>query len=396
MEKYVIIDKKVLIYGAGSVGKVVSDMFNKNGITIDAYIDQRADTIKKNNNKLVFSAGELENRIRKKDDYVIIITIRNVFEHSCLAKQFYFMGFKNIIYKPNTILRGSKNPIQESINNAYEQITGKFEIPKDKVACYELEKYEICDFGLYKRFEEDVLVRMPAELLFSNTNYNASIWSCQNFYSNYIAVDLYEAFDNIHNGELEEKINYYIERFALPGAKTMGVNTDGIWRELLIDSRLKVYYEMEYNLWMDYDFFIQNCVKVKSRKTKGFELITSGKNRVSFLIAKGYRYIPVKIKKSDYENYLNVEEAENIVNYIEQTNLEIFAPIPHPYFYKTTAISPDYAVECVRPIARFLAEQIYLENNDYCFNKYHLAFCINDEGCMRLKGLLQEIKSFVY
>ena len=65
MEKYVIIDKKVLIYGAGSVGKVVSDMFNKNGITIDAYIDQRADTIKKNNNKLVFSAGELENRIRK-------------------------------------------------------------------------------------------------------------------------------------------------------------------------------------------------------------------------------------------------------------------------------------------------------------------------------------------
>ena len=382
MEKYKIRDKRILIYGAGSIGKVVSGIFHKAGIDIDSYVDQRAGIIKENDNKRVLHMDEVKEKIQEKDDYVIIITIRNVFEHSSLAKQFYREGFKNIIYKPITILRGNSNDIQNSINDAYEQITAKFVIPKGEIACYEKEEMGICDFGLYEESEDEVLVKMPAELLFSNTNPKAFIWSCQNFYSNYIAVDLYEAFCNASNGSVEEVLKRYIERFALPGAKVMGVNTDGTWKELLIDSRQKVYYEMEYKLWMDYSFFIQNCVKVGCRKGKGFELVSSGKNRVSFLIAKGFRYIPVKMKKSDYQSYLNMEVVEKVIFYLNQINDKIFAPIPHPYFYKIPVAAPDYAAECVKPIARFLSEQIYLENKKFNFDRHQLAICINDEGYM--------------
>ena len=382
MEQYRIINKKVLIYGAGSVGKVVSDTLDKAEIVIAAYIDKRANVIQESNNRPVFAPNQLDEVIKDKDNYVIIITIRNVFEHSSLAEYFASIGFNNIIYKPITILRGNKNEVQDSINQAYEQITGKFIVPQDEISCYEKEDFAICDFALQKEFEDDILVKLPAELLFSNTNLKIPVWSCQNFYSNYIAVDLYEAFGNAHYGQMLDKVNQYVDRFALPGAKVMGVNTDGNWRQLIIDSRQKVYYEMEYKLWMDFDFFVQNSTKVGLRTGKGFELIASGKNRVSFLISKGYRYIPVRISKEEYQEYINIDAVDKIANYFNTTSIEIFAPIPHPFFYRIDTVAPDYPIECVKPIARFLAEQVYLENGKYSFGKYCLAIGVNDEGYM--------------
>ncbi|MCM1426126.1 MAG: hypothetical protein NC118_05930 [Eubacterium sp.] len=380
MEKYKILGKKILIYGAGSVGKIATNTFHQSGIDVEAYIDKRADTIKESNNKIVFSMEKLQKCIQDKDNYVIVFTIRNVFEHSSLAEQFFSMGFKNLIYKPATVLRGNQSVIQDSINFAYEQITGKFTVPEDEIACYEKEVFAVCDYGLCKDLGKAVVVKLPAELLFSNLNPKALIMSCQNFYSNYIAVNLYESFNGCHREQLEEQWNQYIDRFALPGAKVMGVNTDGNWKELLIDSRQKVYYEMEYKLWMDYNFFIQNCPEVGLRKGKGFELVSSGKNRISFLVAKGFRYIPVKIKKEYYQKYINNKAVQNLVAYLNRENIEIFAPIPHPFFYRINVIAPDYPVECVKPIARLLAEQVYIENKEYCFHKYRLAAVINDEG----------------
>ena len=133
---------------------------------------------------------------------------------------------------------------------------------------------------------------------------------------------------------------------------------------------------------MEYDFFSKNCTKVDLKKDYGFELIASGKNRVSFLIAKGFRYIPVRINKGSYTRFLNLSIVNNISAYLQNNSVEIFAPIPHPYFYRINVCSPGYAVECVRPIARFLAEQVYMENEAYCFGKYSLAVALNDEGYM--------------
>ena len=99
-------------------------------------------------------------------------------------------------------------------------------------------------------------------------------------------------------------------------------------------------------------------------------------------MAKGFRYIPVKISKEDYREYLNMKVVNKVADYLNKTSRKIFAPIPHPFFYKIDAVAPDYPVECVKPIARFLAEQIYLENGKYLFGQYHLAIGVDDEGYM--------------
>ncbi len=382
MEKYKFTEKKILIYGAGSIGQLITDVLEKEQLKVAGYIDKRADNVKMCRGKCVWGVDEVQEAIRDKDDYVIIITIRNVFEHVALAEHFWDMGFNNIIYKPKVCLEGYSEPVQDSINFAYEDLLGKFVVPKEPIACFEKESLIIRDHALQKELQDELLVRIPAELLFSNYQADLSVWSYQNFYSDYVAVDLYSAFGNADKSKVGDAVEKYVQRFALPGARLRGVNTEGEWEKILIDSRQRVYYEMEYKLWMDYGFFLQNTTKVELKGKSAFVLIASGKNRVSFLIAKGFRYIPVRMKKQEYEHFLNKEVAEKVGNYLHAHGCELLASIPHPFFYRENVVAPDYAAECIKPIARFLAEQVYLEKKKYCFDEYKLSIAINDEGCM--------------
>lgn len=381
MKKYLISEKKIIIYGAGSVAKVVSNLLKSHGMTIAAYVDQRAEWVRENEGIPVISLEQAREYTEDKDDYAIIITIRNVFEHSQIANQFFDLGYNNIIYKPISVLRGKGEDVQKSISQAYEEITAQFHIPDDYIACYCKEQLPMTDEAIKARLDKLLLVYLPAEMLFSNVNDKIPVWSRQNFVSNYIAVDLYRAFANAGSAECIENVNRYVDEFALPGAKTMGVNTDGNWRELLIDARQKVYSNMDYNLNINPDFFEKNSTTVKYCKSEGFELIASGKNRVSFLIAKGYRYIPVKIAEEDYNCYLNLDVATQLYKYLQEQKIyETFAPIPHPYFYKFPTIAENYVSAFIAKIAHNIAQRIYSERGKFSCTDCSISIFVNDEG----------------
>lgn len=381
MDGFCLKEKKIILYGAGSSAKTIADVLKEENIPVSVYVDLRAEAIKEKEGVLVMSMEQISNYAKNKDEFVVIITIRNVFEHSEIAKRFYDIGFKNIIYKPRNILKGIDSVEQKSINESYEMLTSKFSIPPKAIACYIREQHMFLDEGLRKNFENYLIAVLPAELLFSNTNDKLPIWSRRNFVADYVAVDLYKAFSNTDSGLFSEEINKYIDRFALPGAKAIGVNTDGNWRELLVDARLKVYSEMEYNLNVNPDFFTLNCTTVKYCERKGFELVASGKNRVSFLIAKGYRYIPVKIKTNDYEKYINVLQKNHLCDYLN-TNEEdhIFAPVLHPYFYHCQVDAPDYLTSCIARIAKNISDKVYNESGRFEYSNYYISICLNDDG----------------
>lgn len=381
MEEFYLRGKKIILYGVGSSSKPISDVLNEEKIFVSVYVDQRADVIKENEGIPVISMEQVAGFTEEKDEFVVIITIRNVFEHSKLAKKFYDIGYKNIIYKPQSILQGISGSIQESINDSYETLTAKFNIPEKATACYDREIFLFSDEGLRKQLEDYLIAALPVELLFSNTNDKMPIWSRRNFVADYAAVDLYRAFSNRDSLLFSEEIDKYIDWFALPGAKIVGVNTDGNWRELLIDARLKVYNEMEYNLNVNPDFFIINCTTVKYCEKKGFELVASGKNRVSFLIAKGYRYIPVKIKVENYEKFINILQTNAICDYLNVNEEDsVFAPIPHPYFYHYQVDAPDYFMTCIARIAKSISKWIYSEQGCFAYLNYRMSIYINDEG----------------
>lgn len=381
MDAYVFREKKILIYGAGSLGITCNNILRRAGLQATAYIDKRADTLKEYEGYKVYAVNELSDW-KDKDKYCIIIAIRNVFDHSQLALQFYQLGFRALIFKPTMVLKGKKSPIFDNISSAHDSLMIKFEVPDMSIMYYEKEKiFEAgYDLSLACSKEGFYKVHISSELLFSNV-IPRYLWTERNFVSNYVGVELYKAFQG--TGDLSSVIEKYVQRFALPGAIDMKVDVSGAWEDILIDSRLAVYNEMCDKMAIMPEFFVENCTTVSLRENGGFKLIASGKNRVSFLIARGYRFIPVMISKQDYEQAEQVEYVRKIENYLETAGInELDVPIPHFYFYEFRYLIPQYTEQWQSTVGYYLAEQVYELSHNYDFSKYCIVDYSTDHGSM--------------
>lgn len=380
--KFFLKEKKILIYGAGSLGMRCNGILKKNGMWPRAYIDKRADTFKECDGQKILHIEELQG-LEHKEEYCIIIAIRNVFEHSQLVLRFYNMGFRFFIYKPITVLQGRKNKIYESISRAYDCMMDSLMVPDELIFQYEREKIFIlkdcaqiaCDRKGYSK------AYISEELLFSNVLPD-SIWSERNFSTSYIGVDLYRAFQ-MGGKELKGSINKYVERFAKPGALENHLDVSGEWASILMDSRLAVYNEMCGRMAVSTSFFVDNCTTVETRENGGFRLIASGKNRVSFLIARGYRFVPVFMKQEEYEKSVRIEYVKGLETYLQQNSInELKVPVPHPYFMDFKYCIPQYVEQWQSLVGHILSEAVYRKENKYCFEKYVVVDNSDDDGSM--------------
>lgn len=381
MDEYFFREKKALIYGAGSLGITCHNILRKANIQIAAYIDKRAGTLKEYEGCKVYAINELS-ELKDKDEYCIIIAIRNVFDHSHLALQFYKLGFRALIFKPTMVLKGNQNPVFDNISSAHDSLMIKFEVPEIPIMYYEKERLFEAGYDLSLPCEKEGFykVHVPSELLFSNV-IPRYLWTERNFVSNYVGVELYRAFKGV--GDLNWVIEKYVQRFALPGAIEMKVDVCGAWKDILIDSRLAVYNEMCDKMAMMPEFFVENCTTISLRENGGFKLTASGKNRVSFLIAQGYRFIPVMISKQDYERAEQIEFVREIEEYLETAGIdELDVPIPHFYFYDFRYLIPQYAEQWQSVVGYCLAEQVYELLNNYDFSKYCIVDYSTDHGSM--------------
>lgn len=378
--KFFLKERKILIYGAGSLGMRCNGILKTAGIDVEAYIDKRADTFTECAGRKILRIEEL-NGFEHKEEYCIIVAIRNVFEHSQLVLQFYDMGFRFFIYKPVTVLQGRANEVYESISRAYDCMMDRLLVPDEPVFQYEKEKIFTLKDGAQIACNREGYrkVYLSAELLFSNVLAD-SIWSERNFITSYIGVDLYRAFQ-AGGQKLNDSIENYVERFAKPGALENHLDVSGEWASILIGSRLAVYNEMCNRMAVSPAFFVDNCTTVEMRQNGGFRLTASGKNRVSFLISRGYRYIPVFIKREDYERSIRLECVQKLESYLEENAInELTVPIPHPYFMDFKYRIPQYVEQWQSRVGHILCEAIYRKDKGYCFEKYTVLDNSDDDG----------------
>ena len=85
-----------------------------------------------------------------------------------------------------------------------------------------------------------------------------------------------------------------------------------------IESRVAVFQDMQKMVELYIDFFKRNCPRVTYDEGK-FYLTSSGRNRVTFLIAKGFKYIPVEMSNQDYEKWCDLEFVKKI-----EENIPVF------------------------------------------------------------------------
>lgn len=379
---YELLKKKILIYGCGDKGIKIKNAIEQCGGEIEAYIDARAKDIPNFQGKKVFSPKEVSD-LSFPNDYVIIITIKNVFQHNEIASIFQNKGYHNIIFKPLSILNNTTNNAQLfEISAAHETILDNNIIPTKEIpSIAELSLFEFSDQGIIEDNGDELKVYLPSDLFYLKDKKEFGIWKDSNMMCTSPIVDMYIGFRECSPQYYENSINEFVDKHAIPIAISNGMTITADWKDHVIDGRKDVYYSMQTKKMMDPFFFVRHCVSVNTRNRGGFYLSSSGKNRVAFLIAERYKYIPAIIARAEYENFINAQGLSSLTEYISRNNITcFFAPIPHPYFYLQKVQAENYTDIWLMKIGRILSRYFWKQTGQLEFHKTVIYDMLLDEG----------------
>lgn len=377
--EYSFSEKKILLYPAGSVAGLIDDLLSQKDIQVVGFIDRRGDKIDEFRGKSVYTIKEAGSFFDT-NEYCVVVCLRNVFEHSYIAQELIEAGFNNLLFKPLASLKGMGTDEDNRLRESHDMLLENKQLPEDSIPQV-FNAIELEDGCLIEDGDDTVKAIIPCELLFTNIlNSSSTIqWSQVNFLGEYVAVDLYESFGS-NTDRLKENAEKYIEEFALPGATHAGVNTEGDWGALIIENRKAVYEEMvDLNVSNPY-FFVENCPTVK-RFDRGFYLVSSGKNRVSFQIARGNRLIPVEMDKEEYSRFINMDALKDTLALLRREGYPRFrTSIGHPYFVNYPVYTRSYSRLWLKQLGRILSNEVYSKNKRFVYTDINGWFLMDDQG----------------
>lgn len=201
-------------------------------------------------------------------------------------------------------------------------------------------KIELNDYSLLKSDDDQVICMLPVELLFTERGDSPKIkkmelgekWKEHNkIWENLEIVrlsphrELFMFFKGLADSPkkyLDWYHTIFSSRNAYPPFNDMSI----------IEQKYKEYYFQSEKINEGMSFFIQAPCEAEWND-KGYFNLTDGHHRCVFLYCMGIRRVPVKVKKEDYEKYLNRQAAEKCLKMIqEQNRKEFYQPILNPYF----------------------------------------------------------------
>lgn len=344
----------IYLYGAASIGKIVLKTLSS--FNIQGFIDMRGKEIESMCGKMVYSLENIPSLAKK--DGIIIITVKNVFEHEEIAYSLYKHGCRNIIYKPQGVLEGNSSEHEKILSDLWDEIVSgeiKFEgrhIPRYQSAL----RYSFIDYALICEIDDRVVANIPLELIY--TNDTETFWGNINIQALYPHISFFNFLANKREAEKES----YLE-FCEQSASAIGdIKITKAWRENVLRNRTKIYQQMCNALDLDSDFFIRTAPTATWNK-KGYFNLTSGKHRATFLTSKGKRYIPLSILKSDYLLWLQKEEYTTLKEeLIQNEERKTQSKILHPYFYKFPCIEHFFYTLFQNDVLSFLCRKSKLKN----------------------------------
>lgn len=354
-------DNNILIYGTGGNGIELYHRLHHHH-SIFGFIDKRADEIRDNFERPVFTLQEISHRLSRdeKENMVVIIAIKNVFIHSEIASELLHNGFSYLIYKPLNILKNRGNETEIQINEIYEYMVEKrqcmmnISIPQTKEILFQFENKL-----LINKNEDEIVTWLPIEILF-NYKYSNDFPGI-NMPLFFPLVELYRAF----MGDMEISLSQAIDNFYLYSCEWLYQNKRLLTetqKNSLLESRRQIFSEMQKMAEVDIDFFKENAPLVE-KDGKRFYMKSSGRNRVAFLIAKGFKYVPVRMDQADYEEWCDFDLVHKKELDIKEKKINcFFAPYPNPYLVDYPIYFTDYQRLFLQSIANEITKEIYLKN----------------------------------
>ena len=403
--------KRYIIYGAGGDGIKTAASLAEQNVDIWGYIDARGDTIRYIDGCQVCTLQKAAEMIDDKENYVVIITIKNLFEHSRVSRNLARTGFSQVIYKPVEVLKGIGTEAQKRIGEVYDRIVLQIYIHlNDEISKTDAELKISCkDNLLITSNEQSVTVWLPEELIYNYDDLQDAYGGI-NMPVLFPLVELYRLFMGQYKEE--DKVQEVTDNFifyAMEWMKREKIDFNNELKHSLIRSRNNVFVEMQRVFEIDQEFFVRNAPSVCRGGRGGFYMSSSGRNRVAFLLARDFHYIPVRMSEADYCSWVNQEGYMEILKYMEQKNMDTFeGTIAHPFLSSISVKYTEYmhlfCVKCLNILVKQFYARSRVKDGKVCVidksrleeNKQRekIGCFLMDYGCMRrylnMNGLYAE------
>ena len=190
------------------------------------------------------------------------------------------------------------------------------------------------------------------------------------------------------NGDKTANPYDYLQEYCVFTAQLQKIiKVTDAWKNNVVENRTQIYEQMKDALDLDPGFFVRNAAEAEWNTRKRYFNLMSGKHRCTFQAALGKKYIPLKITKESYENFLNRDEVGNTMRILQETGMETV--IPHPYFYRGTLVRDRGEHQFHLWFARYYGRKTYYEFGKVNFESLRVLDWTDDFGnfarfCVRL------------
>lgn len=369
-DKYIINkNTKVVIYGAATTGAILYHNLSEAGHEVIAFIDKRADEIDTYYGLTVWNFKEAQESFRTNADIVVIIGIKNVFEHEKIAKLLWEKDCKKIIFRPHSVVDGGGNEKEKKLNDLYDQaMAGQL------TYCFIIDEFGnkvLKDNAVILEEDEYIVANIPSHYIFTDKYENKEIlWGDIPCIGLVPHIGLFNLFLGNKNDDYKEYMLFCREAANRSG----GIVMSKAWEESVYINRLDVFNHMQYAWEHNRDFFVKKAVEAEFNE-KGYFNIKSGKHRVIYQLIKGSQYIPLRIKKSEYKKWENKERASKI-NKILQENSRDSLPLilGNPYCYDYSCNSSYFYKKILDELILMVFRKQYYCKREFVFSDQKILF----------------------
>lgn len=371
-------DKEILLYGAASIGNLAFDWFENAGFHVAAYLDKRGNEIDSLRERPVYSIykDEIE-EFKDSSKYVVFISVKNVFEHSNIANALIKIGFHNIIYRPIDVINGGGTEEQNRLYEVYDIISnGKLNSSiKDIPMTCEIEIHKPISDYVLSRDADSIVTLISIDSLHTDSKVSKTPWFNKTILSLLPHID----FFNYLNGKKDASYDRYMEYCILESSKEINITES--WKRNVIKNRANVYEHMKQSLELESDFFVRNAPNAKWNQDKGIFNLQSGKHRAAFWASLGRYYIPLRLRISDYESYLNINVANQLFKLLADKGItQLSAPIGHPLLFDYPCESKAFYYGLLYKLFYYISDCLYNKTGQLDFEALSIYCELHDYG----------------
>ena len=371
-------NKEIILYGAASIGNLAFDWFEDAGFHVAGYIDKRGNEIDSLRGRPVYSlSDEKVESFKNSNRYAVFVSVKNVFEHSNIANLLIKEGFCNIIYRSINVINGVGNKEQNQLYEVYDLISnGKIKnLDKDIPMTCTLDIHQPISDYVLSREENEIVTMVSIDSLHTDRKVRKTPWFDKPVFSLLPHIDFFHYL----NGKEGVSYNRYME-YCISGAGGK-IDTTESWKMNVIKNRSCIYEHMKQSLELESGFFVRNAPNVEWHADKGVFNLQSGKHRAAFFASLGRHYIPLRMKKEDYIDYLNFEVASELLKLLADREVtQLCGPIGHPLFFDYPCENKGFYYGFLYKLYYHISAYLYESSGRLEFERITIYCSLDDYG----------------